>query len=203
MRAPSVAAVLLAATLTAGCSAEAGSAPAPQGATSAAVPAVPSAVPSTVGTGGTGQLNPTDLAWAQLLKPMDEQVMAMVELAPSHAAASAVRQLAQRISADCAAELTSLDGLLRSAGQDPGVNVHEGHHMPGMMTSDELTSLGESEGAAFDRLFLRRLREHGEQAALLAALESRSGSDPATRALARTIAAARAEQLAELTRAGG
>ncbi|WP_327287486.1 DUF305 domain-containing protein [Streptomyces sp. NBC_01198] len=195
MRAPSVAAALLAATLVAGCSAEAASVPAPQGATSA--------VPSATGTGGARQLDPTDLAWAQLLKPMDEQVMAMVQLAPSHAAAPAVRQLAQRISPDVAAELASLDGLLRSAGQDPAVNVHEGHHMPGMMTVDELTSLGESQGAAFDRLFLRRLRDHGEQAARLAALEGQAGSDPASRALARTIAAARAGQLAALTKAGG
>ncbi|MFC4033271.1 DUF305 domain-containing protein [Streptomyces polygonati] len=195
MRAPTVAAVLLAAILAAGCSAESGSAPAPRGATAA--PA------SAAGTGGTGQLNPTDLAWAQLLKPMDEQVMAMVELAPSHAATAAVRQLARRVSPDCAAELTSLDGLLRSAGQDPAVNIHEGHHMPGMMTAEEFTSLGESKGAAFDRLFLRRLREHGEQAARLAASESQAGSDPSARALARTIAEARTEQLAEVTRAGG
>jgi uncharacterized protein (DUF305 family) len=198
MRALTVAAALLAAALTAGCSAEAGSAPAPQGVTSAA--------PSTAGTAdtaATGQLSPTDLAWAQLLKPMDDQVMAMVELAPTHAAAPAVRQLAQRIGPGCTAELTSLGGLLTRAGQDPGVNVHEGHHMPGMMTADELKTLGESGGAAFDRLFLLRLREHGEQAARLAASESRAGTDPAARALARTVAKARAEQLAELTTAGG
>lgn len=195
MRALTVAAALLAATLTAGCAAAADPAPTPQGAVSS--------LPPTTGAAGAGQLSPTDLAWAQLLKPMDEQVMTMVELATSHASTPAVRKLAQKIAPACTAELTSLAGLLTRAGQDPGVNIHAGHHMPGMMTADELTTLRGSGGAEFDKLFLRRLREHGEQVSRLAASESRAGSDPATLALSRAVAATRAEQLAELTRAGG
>lgn len=175
-------AVLLLVAFAAGCGQEA---PAPT-----AAPAPVAASPST-------SFNGTDTAWLQLMIPMNEQTLRLLDLVPARTADPATRQLATRVGAAHRAELDQLRALRTKAGL-PATNVHEGHDMPGMVTADELRAAGEARGAALDQLVTARLREQFEQNVLLCNGERTSGADQATKALAAAIERTRATQLAQL-----
>ncbi|GLW13039.1 hypothetical protein Misp01_81670 [Microtetraspora sp. NBRC 13810] len=146
-----------------------------------------------------GGFNPTDRAWMQLVIPMIEQTLRMLESARDRAADPEVRRLAADIGQGHRAELDRLYALRTRAGI-PTTNVHQGHDMPGMPTPGELATLGRASGAAFHRLFTAGLREHLEQSIVIARGERESGEDGATRALAADIEKARRAQLDRLDR---
>lgn len=200
------AAVLLLAAATGGCAASADGgtpAPPPAEAAEAAEATQPTqATQDASAEAGPGGLSPTDLAWVQLMMPMDDQIGGMLALAPERAADPGVRKLAARLAPDCASELDRLRTLFRRTGL-PETNVHEGHDMPGMLNPEEQRALRAATGPEFDQLVLRNLREYLEQSARLAQSEQQAGGDAAVRALAGSIGQARPAQLAALDRAGG
>ncbi|WP_214411170.1 DUF305 domain-containing protein [Sphaerisporangium fuscum] len=147
-----------------------------------AAPAPHHPLPAAVAPG----FNPTDRAWLQLMFAMEERVLPLLDLGARRGRSPAVRRLAGRIRPDHATGLGRLrDGLRRAAL--PARNVHEGHDMPGMVTPAKLAALAATTGAAFDRLFVTRLREHLDQTAMVSRSERLSGADRATKDLAAAI----------------
>ncbi|MER5323338.1 DUF305 domain-containing protein [Streptosporangium roseum] len=144
-----------------------------------------------------GAFNATDVAWLQLMIPMTEQMLRLLELVPEQTSNPRVTRLAARLGAGHRAELPRLRELLGRSGA-PGVNVHEGHDMPGMVTAGDLRVLGRTTGAAFDRLLVEHIREHLEQGILVSRGEQGSGAEQAVRALAAVVERTRAAQLALL-----
>ncbi|MFI6478563.1 DUF305 domain-containing protein [Nonomuraea sp. NPDC050663] len=181
----------LAATLVGGCLAR--SEPPVRHAHHTAVdtsPAVAQPLPS-------GRLNPTDLAWLQLMIPMDERVIPLLDLGAAQAHAPAVRQLARRLRDAHHAELDRLRRTLAATGL-PATNPHAGHDMPGMVTAPELRRLRATTGPAFDTLFTRHLDAHLRQSLSVTRSEQLSGHDPDVKALAAAVERARTTQLAAL-----
>ncbi|MEV0607281.1 DUF305 domain-containing protein [Polymorphospora rubra] len=176
-------AALLVALLS-GCAPAGGTGPTP----SAATPAT---------TVVAASFNGTDLAWVQLMIPMNERTLPLLELAAAHGADPAVRRFADEVHAAHLTELARLRELRTLAGLD-GTNPHEGHDMPGMATAVQLDALRAATGAEFDRLFHDRLREHVDQSARVSRSEQESGADPATIALAAEMARSRAAYLTRL-----
>jgi uncharacterized protein (DUF305 family) len=196
-------AALAAALLVAGCggpaSEHAHHPPAPSGQSAVSPPpAVSPASPvSPAASMPPGAFNGTDVGWMQLMIPMDQQLLSMLEMAPKRTSNPEVVRLAKLFAADHRAELLKLRALMDRSGA-PKTNVHEGHDMPGMVTADDLRVIDQTKGAAFDRLFAKNMREHLEQGILLSRGEQGAGADQATRELAGSIEKARAAQLDRL-----
>jgi uncharacterized protein (DUF305 family) len=196
-------AALVAALLVAGCggpaSEHAHHPPAPSGqSTALPTPSPPVSPPVSTSAGmPSGTFNATDVGWMQLMIPMDEQLLSMLEMAPKRTSNPEVTRLAKLFAADHRAELLKLRALMDRSGA-PKTNVHEGHDMPGMVTADDLRVIDQTKGAAFDRLFAKNMREHLEQGVLLSRGEQGAGADQATRELAGSIEKVRAAQLDRL-----
>ncbi|QNE21748.1 DUF305 domain-containing protein [Kribbella qitaiheensis] len=142
--------------------------------------------------------NPTDLAWIELMVPMDEQLLRVLALAEKQAVSPAVRTFAASIATGHQAELTQLIAL-RTRSKAPTANQHEGHDMPGMMTEPEVVALSNTAGSAFDPLFEKNLEEHLEQSIIVARSIRTAGQEPAVKKLAASIEHSRADQLKQLT----
>ena len=141
--------------------------------------------------------NPTDLAWIELMVPMDEQLLRVLAMAEKQAASPAVRTFAASIASGHQAELTQLNAL-RTRAKAPTANQHEGHDMPGMMTDPEIVALSNTTGPAFDQLFEKNLKEHLEQSIIVARSIHTAGQEPAVKKLATSIELTRSAQLEHL-----
>ncbi|MGA4991539.1 DUF305 domain-containing protein [Nonomuraea bangladeshensis] len=165
----------------------------------------------------SGSVNPTDVAWLQLMIPMDERVLPLLDLGASRSHTPAVGQLAARLRAAHVAELARLRAALHAtalhttdlpatgppstglhATELPAANPHAGHDMPGMITAAELARLRTAEGPAFDTLFTGHLRAHLRQSQSVTRSEQVSGADPGIKALAAAIERTRTTQLSAL-----
>ncbi|MYZ38190.1 MULTISPECIES: DUF305 domain-containing protein [unclassified Streptomyces] len=166
-------------------------------------PAARSGTPSlSAPTTEPGGYNATDRGWAQLMAPMNERTLLLLDLVAERTADPGLSDLARRTEVTHRDELTRLRGLLRKTGA-AGTNPHEGHDMKGMVTDDELRSVAESRGKAFDALAMTYLREHLEQGILVSRGEEDSGAAPAATGLAREVGERRAGQLKALRLLGG
>ncbi|MEU0382312.1 DUF305 domain-containing protein [Streptomyces cyaneofuscatus] len=177
---------LLALTASAGCSTATEPAPRP----SAVRNTAPAPAPSTSGT-------PTDAAWVQLMTPMNEKAVALLTLAADRATEPRVRAFATRLRSDQEAELGRLRPLLTRMGL-PRTDVHAGHAMPGMVTGSDLAAAKAAEGAAFDRLFLTRIRGHLRHSAQVSRSEITAGARADAKRLAAALVTAREAALTEL-----
>jgi uncharacterized protein (DUF305 family) len=175
--------IVLLAALTTGC-----------GASSAASPALP---PAQTVAATDPAFNPTDLAWIELMVPMDEQLLQVLAMASKQSPTPAVRTLAAAISTGHQAELKQLIAL-RTRAKAPTANQHEGHDMPGMMTEPEVVALSNATGTAFDQLFKKNLKEHLTQSIIVARSIRTAGQEPAVKTLAASIERSRATQLTQL-----
>ncbi|MGA5758923.1 DUF305 domain-containing protein [Nonomuraea bangladeshensis] len=170
----------------------------------------------------SASVNPTDVAWLQLMIPMDERVLPLLDLGASRSHTPAMGQLAARLRAAHVAELARLRAALHTtalhttdlpatgppatglrttalhATELPAANPHAGHDMPGMITAAELARLRTAEGPAFDTLFTGHLRAHLRQSQSVTRSEQVSGADPGIKALAAAIERTRTTQLSAL-----
>jgi uncharacterized protein (DUF305 family) len=166
---------------------------------SAASPPPPAALPTP--TASSFSVNPsfnaTDLAWIELMIPMDDQLLRVLGMAQKQATDPAVRTFATEVSGGHKTEVAQFVAL-RTRANWPAKNPHEGHDMPGMMTEPEIVTLGKTKGAAFDPLFEKNLKEHLAQSIVLARSITTDGKDAEAKKLAASIMTSRAAQLKQL-----
>ena len=92
------------------------------------------------------------------------QALEMTALLDTNTASDAMRATALRIELSQEDEIAMMKDWLRERGQ--AVTAVDAHHapgfqpMPGMLTAEEMASLAEAEGNAFDRLFLELMIKH-------------------------------------------
>ncbi|MEV4823469.1 DUF305 domain-containing protein [Micromonospora sp. NPDC049274] len=151
----------------------------------------PTVVPPTVAStpshvSPAGAFSPTDIAWLQLTAAMTDRLLTVLNLVPSRTTDPTWRRLAAEVRASNRADLTRSRELLGEAGA-PTTNPHEGHDMPGMVTTDELNALRSSTGQPFLRLFAEHLRAYLAQSVRVATAERQGGVNPATIALATSV----------------
>ncbi|GAA2186207.1 DUF305 domain-containing protein [Micromonospora lupini] len=175
-------ALLTAAVLVAGCGTGSPGAAPPTAVPPTAAPVV--ATPSNASSAGA--FSPTDIAWLQLTAAMTQRLLPVLELVPTRTTDPTWRRLAAEVRASNRANLTRSRELLGEAGA-PTTNPHEGHDMPGMVTTDELNALRSSTGQPFLRLFAEHLRAHLAQSVRVATAERQGGVNPATIALATSM----------------
>ncbi|WP_406282176.1 DUF305 domain-containing protein [Streptomyces sp. NBC_00209] len=146
--------------------------------------------------------DPTDAAWAQLMTPMNESAVALLSLAADRSGDTAVRRWAAGLRTSQNGELDRLRPLLARMGL-PDTNVHEGHHMPGMVTADDLARARALEGAAFDRFLVERIGGHLRQTAQVSRSETGAGTRPDAKRLAAALVSARRAEIARLPAPSG
>lgn len=138
--------------------------------------------------------NPTDAAWLELMIPMDEQFLQILDLAQTRSTDPAVRRLAAGLIPAHRTELHKL-AALRTQANLPTTNPHEGHDMPGMMTADEVVALGNLNGPVFDRVLTTEIQDHLTQSALITRSVKAAGHAPSVKTLATQIEKDRTAQL--------
>jgi uncharacterized protein (DUF305 family) len=127
----------------------------------------------------------------------------MAELAADRADSPEVRRLAADIEAAQEPEIQTMRQWLREWGQPVPSEATDhsamGHgstdEMPGMMDAAEMERLTQTNGAAFDEMFLQMMIEHHEGAIEMARAEQTNGENPDAIRLAEQI---EADQQAEI-----
>lgn len=144
-------------------------------------------------------LNSTDDAFIQLLIPMNEGALELIDHVDTRPAGGdpSLRALLDKIRVAHQAELRDLRGLL-AAGNVPEQNIHEGHQMPGMVTDDSLAKLRAAPDAEVPSRAAALIRAHLAQTVLLCRGEQTAGDSPELKALAGRIQQARAAELSAL-----
>jgi uncharacterized protein (DUF305 family) len=105
-----------------------------------------------------------DVRFMQGMIGHHEQAVEMVALVPSRTNREDMKKLALRIDVSQADEIKMMQHWLAARHQEvPGphaMHMHGATLMPGMLTAEEMTRLGEAKGDEFDRLFLEGMIKH-------------------------------------------
>ncbi|MEU5961061.1 DUF305 domain-containing protein [Micromonospora parva] len=144
-------------------------------------------------------LNGTDDAFIQLLIPMNEGALALIDqldTRPANADPS-LRALLGELRAAHQAELRDLRGLL-AAGNVPELNIHAGHQMPGMVTEASLAEVRAAPDVEVPSRAAALIRAHLAQTVVLCRGEQTAGGSPELKALAGRIQQARTAELSAL-----
>ena len=151
------------------------------------------------------EFNDADVSFATEMIPHHQQAVEMAEMAADRAQSPEVRQLAQDIEAAQGPEIQTMTKWLEDWGQeapsgsmDHGDMGHGGsQEMPGMMNETEMTQLEQSDGSAFDQMFLEMMIEHHQGAIEMTRTEQANGQNPDAVALAEQV---KTDQEAEIAK---
>jgi uncharacterized protein (DUF305 family) len=91
------------------------------------------------------------------------QAVEMVALIADRSASTDLKRLGLRIQVSQEDEMNMMRKWLEVRGEKiPGAHAHHepGGFMPGMLTSEEMATLGAAKGVEFDRLFLQGMIKH-------------------------------------------
>jgi uncharacterized protein (DUF305 family) len=131
-----------------------------------------------------------DLKFAEEMIPHHEQAVLMSDIALTNSTSDDILALARDIKAAQAPEIEQM-------GSWEGVrpSTHMGHMMDGMLSDEQIQELRDTEGAAFDRLFLEGMILHHEGAIKMAQKVTGS-TNKEVAALAASIIAAQEKEIA-------
>lgn len=137
--------------------------------------------------------NEDDVMFAQMMIPHHEQAVEMSDIAldPNVGAGEAVRGLALEIKAAQDPEIDQMTTLLEEWGQPiaPMDGMDHGSMMKGMLSPEELESLGMLTGTEFDAAWATAMIAHHEGAIAMAEEVLERGSNKSIKELAETIIA--------------
>ena len=150
-----------------------------------------------------GQFNDADVTFAQQMIPHHEQAVEMATMAQEQASSTEVKQLADTIAAAQGPEIDTMTGWLEDWGQEApsdsmGGMDHSGSDMSGMMSDEDMESMGAATGTEFDQMFLTMMIEHHTGAIEMAKTEQQAGENPDAIALAEKIEADQTAEIAQM-----
>ncbi|MER7274214.1 DUF305 domain-containing protein [Dactylosporangium sp. NPDC000244] len=157
----------------------------------------PGAAPPPAVAAAASEFGGTDLAWVELMIPMDEQLLPVLDLVRAKAADPALVALAGELRGTYDQEIPRLRALSDQAGL-PKDNPHAGHKMPGLVDADLLARLRAGTGPEFEQQAVATLREHLDQLRNLATSELANGTSPTVKTLAEQVAKTRGDASARL-----
>ena len=147
--------------------------------------------------------NAADVEFAQGMIPHHEQAIAMAEIAldPTVEAGPEVRDLATRVKGAQDPEIESMTAWLTTWGAPMQMDTSDGHDMSamdGMMSVEEMDSLGMMKGAEFDTMWMQMMIRHHEGAIAMAQTVKAVGSNADVRSLAGQVIAGQQGELTEM-----
>jgi uncharacterized protein (DUF305 family) len=135
--------------------------------------------------------------------PHHQQAVQMASMAGYQATTSTVKQLATAIKAAQDPEIKVMSGWLTTWGK-PVPTPDHGHDMsgsmPGMMSEEEMSQLGNAKGSMFDRMWTQTMIEHHRGAVTMAKTEQAGGKNTAAIALAKKIETDQNREIATMQR---
>jgi uncharacterized protein (DUF305 family) len=155
------------------------------------------------GPAPAGDFNDADVTFASQMIPHHQQAVQMAMMGARKATAAELTKLSTAIKTAQDAEIKTLSAWLTGWGKPVPAVDHHDHStdaMPGMMTEDEMSDLGNANGSMFDRLWARMMVEHHRGAVVMAKAEQSTGKNPAAIALAKKIEADQTREIATLQR---
>jgi len=167
------------------------------------------AAPSTASAASTGsaasstRFNDADVEFAQSMIVHHEQAIEMAEIAqdPVRKAGAEVVALAGRIEAAQDPEIELMTGWLQAWGAPVQMDTSGGHdmsEMTGMMSAEDMDTLGATAGSEFDDMWLTMMVEHHEGAIEMATDIQAGGANPDVKALAGQIVTAQQAEVDEM-----
>ncbi|MEU9286078.1 DUF305 domain-containing protein [Streptomyces sp. NPDC048275] len=144
--------------------------------------------------------NSADFAYARMMIEHHTQALKMTELAPEQAKSGPVKQLAARITAAQAPEITTMEGWLKTHDGEKHPTTHQHKTMPGMATEAQLRTLRAARGKAFDELFLKLMITHHDGAISMATDVKAQGNNLQIEEMADDVIA---QQTSEINRMRG
>lgn len=151
-----------------------------------------------------------EIRFVEMMIPHHRQAVEMSALAPKQASSAQVKSLAERIHGGQAAEIASMESMLKQKRGKPGATPSGGHgghaspstatghaNMPGMATPQQMQQLKAAKGGEFDRLFLTLMITHHQGALTMVKDVLGKGTDVLIQELAMEV---RASQQAEIDR---
>ena len=159
----------------------------------------------TINIGGTGGMNGemmennettsafsgTDIMFAQMMIPHHQQAVDMSTLAETHTTNPEILALAKQIKDAQAPEIKQMTAWIESTGA--GMDMGHDMGMGGMLTEEQMTALGNAQGAAFDKLYLEGMIGHHEGALQMAKMIENSSNSEAKTLAANIVTSQSAE----------
>jgi uncharacterized protein (DUF305 family) len=146
--------------------------------------------------------NDADVMFAQMMIPHHQQAIEMSTLAETLAQDPEVKQLAAAIKAAQQPEITTMAGWLAAWGRPTATPTDMGHGghggVSGMMSAEDMTSLGNARGTDFDRMFTQMMIAHHNGAIEMAQDEATNGANRDAIELAKTIIASQTAEVATM-----
>ncbi|MFD8543752.1 DUF305 domain-containing protein [Streptomyces sp. NPDC059649] len=180
----------------------------------------PSGRPSAAAGASAGTHNAADVTFAKGMIPHHRQAVAMADLAATRAGSADVKALAAAIKKAQDPEITKMSGWLKSWGEKvpqdqdmagmhggthgmegmPGMDHGEGagEAMPGMMSAQEMATMKNATGKAFDTQFLKLMVKHHQGAVEMAGTERKQGAYGPAKKLAGDIITAQNAEIATM-----
>ncbi|WP_432971830.1 DUF305 domain-containing protein [Dactylosporangium sp. CA-233914] len=143
----------------------------------------------------SGSLNPTDLAFLQLMISLDNSALPLFDLIKDE---PKLQAMAGPAAAGHRDELVALRAALAAGGGIENPTEHAGHDLPGMVLDDDLAAVRDAPADQRPARAVAVLREHLTGTTRLATSEGTAGSDPATKAAAARVLDAHNKLLAAL-----
>lgn len=141
--------------------------------------------------------NSDDVMFAQLMIPHHEQAVEMSDdLLAKTDVDPAIVDLATRIKAAQAPEITTMQAWLRDWDATEGGMADMDHGMGGMMSNDDMMALQDASGADAGALYLTQMIMHHEGAIMMAEDELNDGSNADALALAEAIVTSQSAEIA-------
>jgi uncharacterized protein (DUF305 family) len=109
------------------------------------------------------EFSAADIKFAEEMIPHHEQAILMADIALTNSASDEILAVARDIKA---AQAPDIEEMGSWAGINP--SNHMDHMMDGMLSDEQIQQLRDSEGAAFDRLFLEGMIAHHQGAIKMA-----------------------------------
>jgi uncharacterized protein (DUF305 family) len=160
--------------------------------------------PAPSSTATEAAFNDADVTFASQMILHHQQAVQVASMAGYQATTPTVKQLASAIKAAQGHEMQQMSGWLTSWGKPVPSPSHGGHDMsesmPGMMTEDEMSELGNAKGAMFDRMWTLKMINHHGGAVTGSKTEQTTGKNTAAIALAKKIETDRTKEIATMHR---
>ncbi|MDG3015350.1 DUF305 domain-containing protein [Speluncibacter jeojiensis] len=132
--------------------------------------------------------NEADVMFASMMVPHHQQAIDMTAMVNGRTQNAELIELARKIDAAQGPEIEQMSAWLKQWNAQPGAMDHSSMgHGDGMMTPEQIDSLHQLTGPAFDKAWLEMMIEHHQGAVDMARTELAQGQNPDAKKLAQSI----------------
>ena len=149
----------------------------------------------------SADFNDADVIFAQMMIPHHQQAIAMSDIAldPNSQASAAIIALATQIKGAQDPEISQMKNLLTNWGKSMEMgSMHHSSMMDGMLSLEEMDTLGQLKGAEFDKAWAKGMIAHHEGAIAMANEVLANGKNSEILALANAVVSGQSAEIKTL-----